>query len=84
MLVCSARAEVERVVLNALARRMRLCSQISAPSVATFVIVFGEADPPLKGPAACYGRRGRDLAVASCKYRARGIAPQDSCTRRSL
>jgi hypothetical protein len=39
---------VERVVLNALAKLLRLCRRIFTPSAITDGIAFGEADPPVK------------------------------------
>ena len=44
---------MERVVLNALAKRKRLCRLIFVPSATISAIVFGEADPPF------FGRCGR-------------------------
>jgi hypothetical protein len=52
------KAEVERVVLNALANGKRLRRLIFAPSATIAAVVFGEADPPLM-------RRARDTPVAT-------------------
>jgi DNA-binding Xre family transcriptional regulator len=38
--------QVERVVLNTLAEKLRLCRLISCAFGDLFAIVFGEADPP--------------------------------------
>ena len=51
-------SKVERVVLNALAKTLRPCRLIFAPSAISSPIVFGEADPPL-------ARNGGTVAAAT-------------------